>query len=250
MFGDLVSDFYLCILNFMKIITWNCNGAFRKKYHLIEKLGADILVVQECEDPSRVEGDYKDWAQNYLWIGANKNKGLGVFAKNHINLKRLDLNDDGLQLFLPCRINGSFNLIAVWTKQANSPNFRYIGQLWKYLQLHKDRIAADKVIICGDFNSNVQWDEWDRWWNHSDVVRELQDINIYSLYHELTGEKQGLESMPTLFMHRKLERAYHIDYAFASKRLFDLEINTIEIGKPEIWLEYSDHMPVVFTVSE
>ena len=37
----------------MKIISWNCNGALWKKFNLLEKLDADILVIQECEDPRR-----------------------------------------------------------------------------------------------------------------------------------------------------------------------------------------------------
>ena len=95
-------------------------------------------------------------------------------------------------------------------------------------------------------NSNVQWDEWDRWWNHSDVVRALEEINIRSLYHHVMGEEQGKESKPTLFMHRKLEKPYHIDYAFISKPLLGKNKNMIEVGEPELWLKYSDHMPVVF----
>jgi exonuclease III len=231
----------------MKIITWNCNGAFRKKFHLIENLGADIVVIQECEDPSKAGGEYQEWAHNHLWIGANKNKGLGVFAKKHIDLKRLDWNDDGLQLFLPCRVNEGFNLVAVWTKQANSPNFRYIGQFWKYLQLNKNEMASKPSLICGDFNSNVCWDEWDRWWNHSDVVRELDEIGIHSLYHEAMKEAQGKESTPTLYMHRKLEKPYHIDYAFISKQLSGSN-SSIEIGKHEFWIDHSDHMPLIFTM--
>lgn len=237
----------------MKVITWNCNGAFRRKFHLIEKLGADILVIQECEDPSIDPGvdkervAYKEWAQNYLWIGKNQNKGLGIFARSqHINLKKLEWRDDGLQLFLPCRINTKFNLIAVWTKQANSPNFRYIGQFWKYLQLHKKAVGRDPVIICGDFNSNAIWDEWDRWWNHSDVVRELGEIDIHSMYHELMKEDQGKESSPTLYLHKRLERPYHIDYAFISKRLLSAA-SSIEIGKHGSWLVHSDHMPLTFS---
>jgi exonuclease III len=42
----------------MKITTWNCNGAFRKKYHLLEDFGADILVIQECEDHAQIGGEY------------------------------------------------------------------------------------------------------------------------------------------------------------------------------------------------
>jgi hypothetical protein len=33
-----------------------------------------------------------------------------------------------------------FNLLAVWTHRNNSPNFGYIGQLWKYLQVNKDKL--------------------------------------------------------------------------------------------------------------
>lgn len=104
-------------------------------------------------------------------------------------------------------------------------------------------------INSGDLNSNVQWDEWDRWWNHSDVVRELEEINIHSLYHHIMGEEQGKESKPTLFMHRKLEKPYHIDYVFTSKDLLGDNKNMIDMGCPDKWLEYSDHMPIVFSVA-
>jgi hypothetical protein len=89
----------------MKFVTWNCQGAFRKKFRLFDHLDADILVIQECEDPSRVRGEYNDWAKNHYWIGETKNKGLAVFARTPVDLKRLSWDDTGLQLFLPCRIN-------------------------------------------------------------------------------------------------------------------------------------------------
>jgi len=230
----------------LKIVSWNCNGAFRNKYHLLEEMQADILVIQECEDPSRSTLKYQEWAGEYLWKGGNKNKGIGVFSRGRCVVEALNWSDDGLQLFLPCRVDKRFNLLNIWTKHANSPNFRYIGQLWKYLQLHKNKLANDSVVLCGDLNSNTQWDEWDRWWNHSDVVRELEEMNIYSLYHRITGESQGKESSPTLYMHRKLEKPYHIDYAFVSASL--MSQNHIEIARPHPWLNHSDHMPVLFTI--
>lgn len=57
----------------MKIITWNCNGAFRKKYEHLMSLNANILVIQECENPEETKDEkYKLWAENYLWIGDSK----------------------------------------------------------------------------------------------------------------------------------------------------------------------------------
>ena len=58
----------------MKIVTWNCNGAFRKKFREIEKIRADIYIIQECENPEFVIGEFKEWATNYRWVGTNKNR--------------------------------------------------------------------------------------------------------------------------------------------------------------------------------
>ena len=33
----------------MKIVTWNCNLNFAKKYQHIESMDADICIIQECE---------------------------------------------------------------------------------------------------------------------------------------------------------------------------------------------------------
>ena len=168
----------------MKVVTWNCGGAFRKKCeHLESVFKPDLIVVQECEDPDRSSEAFRRWAGDYLWTGEAKNKGIGVFDRRGVGLQPLDWNSEGLQLFLPCEVADAFTLVAVWTKYANSPNFRYIGQLWKWIQLQRTKLAERPVLLCGDLNSNVRWDEWDRWWNHSDVVRELQELNIGSVYH-------------------------------------------------------------------
>jgi exonuclease III len=229
----------------MKIVTWNCNGAFRKKFEHLVNINADIYVIQECEDPERCKDQsYKNWASNYLWIGNNKNSGLGVFAKENLLLKNFDWDSAGLQSFIPFTINNEFTVLAVWTKQANSPTFQYIGQLWKYLQAHQSKLSSSKSIICGDFNSNVCWDKWDRWWNHSDVVSDLAKIDIHSIYHHANNLEQGKETSPTFYLHRKLEKPYHIDYAFASSSL--LASVNLEIGKFNEWISFSDHMPVFF----
>jgi len=236
----------------MKIITWNCNGALRDKYGYLNLLNADILIIQECENPTESKDkNYQIWAENHLWIGDSKNKGIGIFASKDIELKKLDwsneFKDHNVKFFLPCSVNGSFNLLAIWTHKNNSPNFGYIGQFWKYLQVNKSNF--NDIIIAGDFNSNAIWDTWDRWWNHSDVVKELSEIGIQSLYHNFTNEKQGKEKQPTFYLHRNIEKPYHIDYCFASN-IFTQKLKNIEIGEFKDWKHLSDHNPVIVTFNK
>ena len=231
----------------MKIVTWNCNGALRKKFIELHKINADIYIIQECENPKEIKHpDYISWADNYIWIGDTKNKGIGIFAKNEIQLEALNWSnqykDHTVKYFLPCRINNAFTILGVWNHKNNSPNFGYIGQFWKYLQVNKKEFK--NIIIAGDFNSNKIWDQWDRWWNHSDVVKELEEINIGSLYHSILKEDQGKESKPTFFLHRKFEKAYHIDYIFASSDI-SRKVEHFEIGDFQKWIKLSDHLPII-----
>ncbi len=238
----------ICKIKFvLKIITWNCCGALRKKFENLTDFDADINIIQECENPAVTKHiKYKQWAENYLWIGDSKNKGIGIFAKKEIELKELSWSDSFedqlVKHFLPCSVNGDFNLLAVWTHRNNSPTFGYIGQLWKYLQINKSKLT--KGLIVGDFNSNKIWDKPHRYWNHSDVVAELNEIGIRSLYHTYYNEEQGIETQPTFFLQRKLEKPYHIDYVFGSKEFIN-KLEKIELGKVCTWLKLSDHMPIV-----
>jgi exonuclease III len=228
----------------MHILTWNCNGALRKKLDALARLDFDVAVIQECEDPDRSTSTlYKSWAKNYLWSGTNKNKGVGVFAAPGTSLVPVDLDQGQLELFLPCRINDSFLLVASWTRQANSPTFQYIGQLWKFIQAHRTALSAQPTVIAGDLNSNARWDKWDRWWNHTDVVRALSEMGMESAYHLSHRIPQGSEPEPTFYLQRNLAKAYHIDYVFAPAEW--LGAGSAWVGDAETWLQWSDHMPLI-----
>ena len=232
----------------LTLVTWNCNGAFRKKFHAIQTVDADIYVIQECEDPLRAKDiSYLGFSSNHLWAGPTKNKGLGVFAKTGVKFEAVAMELEPLELFLPVRVNDDWPLLAAWTRQANSPNFRYIGQLWKLLQGDKSFLAHTGAAVIGDLNSNKRWDEWDRWWNHSDVVRELGELGLQSAYHQYFQEPQGEETRPTLFLQRNREKAYHIDYGFFGP---GWSVQEVQVGQPENWLEISDHMPVIFKLKK
>jgi exonuclease III len=250
----------------MKIVSWNCNGALRNKMTRIDSLDADILVIQECEDPAGSTKAYREWAGKYLWTGKNRHRGLGIFARNGHSIDPLDWrgsyrvkefssnsaalswNSDDLHSFLPCSVNSNLTLLGIWTKNTNAKHFRYIGQLWKYIQIHRARLRSGNLIMCGDLNSNAIWDAVDRWWNHSDVVWELEEIGVHSLYHHINEESQGLETKKTYFMHRNRDKSYHIDYAFASEPL--IPKCSLKIADINTWIDINDHVPITveFTI--
>jgi len=127
-------------------------------------------------------------------------------------------------------VDDDWTLLAAWTRQADSPTFGYIGQLWKLLQAHSAFLKHPGGMVVGDLNSNARWDVWDRWWNHSDVVRELAALELQSAYHAHNGEAQGAEEAPTFYLQRKLAKPYHIDYAFTGPQRV---VKRVEVGSPD-----------------
>ena len=115
----------------MKIATWNCNGAFRRKLAAADSLDADVLVIQECENPALSTDAYQQWAGEYAWRGSNKNRGIGIFPRRGHRITPLAWPDNGLRHFLPVRIDDAFDLVGVWTQRDIAGSFSYIGQFWQ-----------------------------------------------------------------------------------------------------------------------
>lgn len=229
----------------LRIVSWNCNGAFRRKFETLEQYKADLYIIQECENPAlSIDANYKKWASNYLWVGSSKNKGLGVFTSDTNVLAKFDLGlnhtSGDLRWFIPFRFNDSLNMVAVWTQATPTGEYRYIGQF--YLLLNENLSNLNDAIFIGDFNSNKIWDYKRRGRDHSECVKILKSLNTHSLYHELTRDEQGSEKTPTFYLQKNPDKKYHIDYAFVPGCF--LGRSKLQIGLIDEWLTLSDHMPL------
>ena len=233
----------------MKIITWNCNMAFRKKINLISELRPDIAVVPECEHPDRLRFDlFTQKPTDVLWHGDNHSKGLGVFSFGANKFTLLDNHNKGLKTILPISITGGkvdFILFAIWANNTTDKKSQYIGQVWKAIHYYEG-LLNEKVILTGDFNSNTIWDNQHRQANHSAVVKKLEEKRIYSAYHIFYKQEQGKEQHPTFFTYRHKDKPYHIDYCFASD-YFISRLKEVQVGSYEQWTRHSDHKPVIVT---
>ena len=236
-----------------KVLIWNCNKAFRKKCGLFTQDKYDILVISECENPEVVKfPDDLFEKYSYKWIGKNKNSGLCVFVRKDWKLQSLEeFHEESVSFVLPVKIiafSESITLFAVWACPGDHKlEHRYIGQVWLYLKNHIDRFPENGVLLAGDFNSNKIWDNEHRDGNHTDVVKQLHSKGIDSIYHTVNNESQGSETSKTLFMYRKKDKGYHIDYCFASQDIFQNNV-AFEIGKYEDWIKHSDHMPITMKI--
>ncbi len=232
----------------MKIITWNCNMAFRKKAGLILAHRPDILIIPECEHPDKLvfTGEMAQ-PSDLLWYGRNPHKGLGIFSYNNYRFKVHRNYNSQIQLIVPIKVTGGsydFNLLAIWAHNPADPDGPYVEQVWKAIHHYRKLLTNTHAVLAGDFNSNTIWDRKYRAGNHSNVVKYLESKGITSVYHLHHQQIQGKEQHPTYYQYRHRDKPYHLDYCFVSEGLVE-KLQSVEIGDFDFWSGYSDHVPVI-----
>ena len=224
---------------------------FREDYKLIFPLNPDILIVPECEDIQKINLDlFSNTVTDSYWIGDNKSKGLGIFTFNGFKVKLYQNYNDKYKYILPLIVSNqkdTYNLIGCWTKKVEG-GLEYVQNLGFSLEEYDSFLNHDKVIICGDLNSNQIWDKSSEYPNHTDVVEILSKKGISSSYHSFYNETHGQETIPTYFHYHQKERPFHIDYCFLSKSLID-RLKKVEIGEYYDWIKCSDHVPLIIDIN-
>ncbi len=235
----------------MKIIEWNCQGAFRLKNKAILELKPDILIVPECEQEDKLEfGKLTPQPNDFFWYGDTNKKGIAIFSYSNCTFRLLKEFNPDFRYVVPLEVSdgrNSFLLFAIWAMDnKQNPLARYIGQVWNAINFYQT-ILAENSILIGDFNSNQIWDTKDRVANHTDVVNFLKQLNIESLYHRQFDEEHGKESLNTFFMNRNIAKPYHIDYVFASTKIIENGFKlTLETSVN--WIDKSDHIPLILEI--
>lgn len=226
----------------MRIIAWNCQMAFRRKFAVLAALNPDILVIPESESPAFLQAKKADmpWP-NHVWIGENPAKGLGVFAREGISLKLKRNHDPALRFVVPVRVTAAqtgFDLLAFWTQAEKSQSDSYVAHSLKAL----DHYTALKpsTLLLGDFNSSPVFKQNGK--RHVKLVERLAQRGFTSLYHRLNHYDHGAEPDATFWLHRNQAKPYHLDYIFAHKSLGP---KAFQLGHPDDWLHLSDHAPLI-----
>ena len=223
----------------MKVVTWNCNLKFAKKFERIESMDADICIIQECE---KLKEDYFPNAK-FFWTGRIENKGLGVLIKN--GSASLDpIHNPNLINFLPIR-SDDIKILGVWAYNHRAIKFGddVSGETIQAIEFYKEWLVDGNLpcVFGGDFNNSVIWDKPNNQNNFQNINSKLEDLGFNSAYHSQTADQFGSEETATFFHTKQESKKYHIDYLY----LKSLKSSSIELGKYKDWIKLSDHVPIM-----
>lgn len=222
-------------MRYLKIVSWNCNRAFRNKFQYIQKLNADLYIIEECENPEKIiRPEYLNYVKSsaYKCFKGDK-KGLLVFSPV-ATINPVHWNDNRMRYYLPFNFL-KHHFLGVWTKD------NYIEDLYLYSSFNIQKLKNRYII--GDFNSNVMWDRKHGYRTHSDFNKLVSKVGLGSAYHMQTGDLFGQEKQATFYLYRKPEKPYYIDYAYLPEK----STFNITFGDSS-FLQYSDHLPLILNV--
>ena len=223
----------------MKIVTWNCNLNFAKKYKYIESMNADIYIIQECE---KLKKDYFPNSK-FFWTGRIENKGLGVLAKNGGASLDSSHNPDLIN-FLPVR-SDNLKILGVWAYNHRAKKFgdNVSGETIQAIDFYKEWLSDGELpcVFGGDFNNSIIWDRPNNKNNFENINAQLENLGFASVYHSNTSDEFGYEKNATFFHTKNKDKKYHIDYLF----LRSIEYKSLNIGKFSEWIKLSDHVPII-----
>ena len=158
----------------MRLITWNCKGAFHRKHEFAAALSPDILIVPECEKPSGVQQLLGSRAvRSFEWFGTNPRKGMAVVTYGEYELQVHPSYEPSHQWIVPLVVTGPrpFILFAVWTLPLGGYSGRYVRPLLEAFESYKDLMASSEAVWAGDFNSNFVFDRPSRRYNSVTSLR-------------------------------------------------------------------------------
>ena len=223
----------------MKIVTWNCNLNFAKKYEHIESMDADVCIIQECE---KLKEDYFPNSK-FFWTGRIENKGLGVLAKNGGASLDSSHNPDLIN-FLPV-VSDNLKILGVWAYNHRAKKFgdNVSGETIQAIEFYKKWLSDGELpcVFGGDFNNSIIWDRPNNNNNFENINAQLENLGFASVYHSNTSDEFGYEKNATFFHTKNKDKKYHIDYLF----LRSIEYKSLNIGKFSEWIKLSDHVPII-----
>ena len=235
----------------IKIATWNMDYWHRPR--LLEQawdyfftLNADFYLFQEARPSEKIIED----KMHLVWneIGDKRNWGSGIYSKNHeLVEEKINTKFTGVYTIANSQLESTkLTLISMYGLLDKG---RYvIGNLNNMVsELVDGLIISDlnrNIILGGDLNASIQWDEKQHNHNHEIFFDRLRSYELEDCF-KLLRKPYPLQTL------RKTNsnKPWQNDYLFVSKNMEGNVINDDNIirGGEEV-IRLSDHNPVIITL--
>lgn len=245
----------------MKIISWNTNHWQSKNQdngfweYVDNSLDPDIALFQEIKPKQKVPGFIGEKhkpvekisdAGTYIWehIDPKRKWGTGVFTKN-LPVRELNIKTDyqGCIGVAEVPYNGElFTFISLYAILENGYSIttlhRMFSDLTPILDGKKDSTGKKrKIILGGDFNASLQWDEQQPGESHKIMFERLENFGMIDLL--LDKYDQPVHT----WRRKNTRRKWQLDYVFSSKNIAD-RIKDINVLHDQQIEQLSDHNPI------
>ena len=234
----------------MRVISWNCQGGYKKKIDKILELNPDIVVIQECEVLERLRAFCKEKIplKSFWFGGFYPHRGVGVFFYKDYQILSMEKNIS-IEFIAPMKImnNFEFYLFAIWAMapMGKDKGRSYTYQIEKVVTKYENILKNNLSILIGDYNSPHIEEPVEK--SEFKVVEWFKKQEIFSVYHEYFKKGYGEHNQHTFYQHKNIEFKHMLDYCFASKSIIE-RISNVEVGKYEGWIEFSDHCPLIVDI--
>ncbi|MCK4593001.1 endonuclease/exonuclease/phosphatase family protein [bacterium] len=242
----------------VKIINWNTNYWQRK--HLNQKfwdfldndLKPDIALLQEVCPNSKSSGFIGDKqkqitkfsdADTFIWenIDQKRKWGTGIFT-NNIPIRELKIKTDyqGCLSVAEIKINKIIlTAISLYAILEYGYSITSLHRMLSDLTLLLDGKLGLKrnIILAGDFNASLQWDEQQAGISHKIMFERIDNFGLVNLLDKKYAKP--IETWRSI----NAKRNWQLDYVFISLNLVD-KIKDINVLYNDQIAELSDHNPI------
>lgn len=234
----------------MRLIAWNCNERFDRKYRHLRDLNFDVAVVTEC-GPFEPGLDEARKLSSVLKVGVDQprhTKHIGVLARDPWQVVPLPLVPSQPWL-LPVRITGpvEFTVLAVWALGPEWVEHRrsYSEQTARVVAEVMPTIEGP-VVVAGDLNAPIASNATGAR-QHTHSVNKLLAHGLISAFTAGRGEADPLTE-PTYYHQWKAEHPFHIDHVFVPVAW--THGVQVAVGTYETWVatKRSDHVPIIIDI--
>jgi len=249
----------------VSILSWNYSSKTKKqagKFDLLRSLDSDILIIQECTYYECIS--FKKFYKYVSWYGDGKDSmlGIGIFSnKFEPHLFSSNMYEQKFRYVVPYEINifgVNFLLLAVWTKKAlkrgdekdNVHCLSYIENVYEAIDFYDGLLRKyTDVIIIGDFNSfDKKQKRNERHIKLEDKLKQYDIFNCASFSEYTDVDRQDFETKATYYHRYNPDNPGTDDYCFL-KKSENTWLQGVGIGRPEKWIQYSDHFPLLIWFS-